>query len=104
MDANAQQCDCAMGDVMTVEPAAARLEAFGALVREVDGHDVEALAAAASPWPAGRPLVVLCRTDPCRGMDLLRDRAPRLHYVRFGDDGERARYEAHLEAMIRGEV
>ncbi|WP_242470568.1 1-deoxy-D-xylulose-5-phosphate synthase N-terminal domain-containing protein [Thiococcus pfennigii] len=44
IDANAQQCDGPMTAVMTIEPLAERLRAFGAEVHEVDGHDPEALA------------------------------------------------------------
>jgi transketolase len=99
VDANGQQCDGAMPRVMTVEPIADRLRAFGAETREVDGHDVAAIAAAAeSPHP-DRPLVVVCRTDPCRGIDLLRERGGvKLHYVRFASREEREKYEAALAA------
>jgi len=99
VDVNGQQCDGATAAVMNVEPLAARLESFGACVREVPGHDVHALAAAAEEPPGDRPLFVLARTDPCRGIELLRERAPKLHYVRFEGDEERARYEAVLAAM-----
>jgi transketolase len=102
VDANAQQCDGGMDAVMTVEPLRERLEAFGARVFEVDGHDVEALAAPALAGWSGGPLAVIARTDPCRGLDLLRDRASRLHYVRFKSDAERDAYRAALEAMTEG--
>jgi len=85
--------------VMGIEPLASRLRAFGAGVHEVDGHDVEALAAAAAAPVTDGPRVVLARTDPCRGLDLLRDRAPRLHYVRFRGDEERAAYAAALAEL-----
>ena len=98
VDANAQQCDGAMEAVMEVEPLASRLRAFGADVHEVDGHDVEALAAAAEA-PQDAPRVVLARTDPCRGLELLRARAPRLHYVRFKSPEERAAYAAALAEL-----
>jgi transketolase len=98
-DINGQQCDGQMDSVMTVEPIRDRLEAFGARVCEVNGHDVEALAAPARFGPDGRPLVVLARTDPCRELDLLRERAPKLHYVRFTSDMERRRYEEALRGM-----
>ena len=101
VDVNAQQCDGAMEGVMAVDPLAARLEAFGAEVREVDGHDVEALANAADPVE-GKPLVVLALTDPCRGVPLLRRRAPKLHYVRFVDEAERRVYEQALAEMKGG--
>jgi transketolase len=100
IDANAQQCDGAMSDVMTVEPLAERLRAFGADVREVDGHDIEALADAGDGVGHGRcPRVVIARTDPCRGIDLMRERAPKLHYVRFKTAAEVEAYEALLAEL-----
>ena len=99
IDANGQQCDGALPRVMAIEPLAERLRSFGAAVHEVDGHDVVALAAPAFEPPAPGPRVVLARTDPCRGLEPLRERAPRLHYVRFSDDAERARFAAALEAL-----
>jgi transketolase len=147
IDANAQQCDGAMADVMTIEPLAERLRAFGAEVHEVDGHDADALAApalarlrlagdltgpagaapereppsaastgtvapsepmagagagpatgaTAGPASADRPLVVIARTDPCRGIALLRERAPKLHFLRFKSADELDAYEDVLE-------
>ncbi len=99
LDMNGQQCDGAMASVMNIDPAAGRLVAFGARVVEVDGHDPEALAAPAALEPDGRPLVVLARTDPCRGLELLRTRAPKLHYLRFTSDTERAQYADALAAF-----
>ena len=100
IDANAQQCDGAMTEVMTIEPLAERLRAFGADVREVDGHDSDALTAAAEGFGRGdRPLAVIARTDPCRGIELLRERTPKLHYVRFKNDAEFRAYEALLARM-----
>jgi transketolase len=99
VDVNAQQCDGLMISVMNVEPLAARLEAFGVNVHEVDGHDPQALAAAGESRQKGKPLVVLAKTDPCRDMGLLRGRAPKLHYVRFKSDEERRSYEQVLAEM-----
>ena len=98
-DVNGQQCDGPMDRVMGVEPAAERLRAFGAHVIEVDGHDVCALAAAATDRRPTKPLAVLARTDPCRGLDVMRARAPRFHYVRFKSEEERRSYEAALAGM-----
>lgn len=92
VDANGQQCDGQMDAVMNVEPLAARLESFGARVFEVDGHDPVALAAPAALPPDGRPLVVLARTNPICEMDILEERAPKLHYVRFKSEAERETY------------
>lgn len=94
VEANGQCCDGAMAPVQTIEPLAARLEAFGWQAVEVDGHDAEALVAASGVNHGDRPLAVIARTDPCRGLDLLRERAPRLHYLRFTDNAERDRYQA----------
>jgi transketolase len=100
IDANAQQCDGAMAEVMRIEPLAERLRAFGAEVHEVDGHDSDALAAAASGFGSGeRPLAVIARTDPCRGIELMRERTPKLHYLRFKSEAEFRAYEELLAQM-----
>ncbi len=98
-DVNGQQCDGKMDTVMQIEPIKARLKAFGAQVYEVDGHDVAALARPARLAHPGKPLVVIARTDPCRGVDLLRARAPKLHYLRFKDPAEREAYREWLAEM-----
>jgi transketolase len=98
-DVNRQQCDGAMDDVMSVGSIGARLAAFGARVFEVDGHDIDALAAPAELEPDGRPLFVLARTDPARGVPLMNERAPNLHYLRFVSDEEQARYQAAFDAF-----
>lgn len=102
VDVNAQQCDGAMADVMTIDPLPRKLEDFGARVEEVDGHDVNALAGAAELPHAGRPLIVLARTNPWQGIEILKERMPKLHYVRFKNEDERARYRAAFEAMQKG--
>lgn len=99
VDVNGQQCDGKMEDVLTLGPVKERLEAFGARVEAVDGHDPEALAAPAALEPDGRPLVVLCHTDPCRGVELLRRNAPKLHYLRFKSPEEKQQYAEALAAM-----
>ncbi len=99
VDVNGQQCDGLMRDVMAIEPLPEKLAAFGARVVRTDGHDVEALAAPAQLAPDGRPLIVLAYTNPCQGIELLEARRPRLHYVRFRDEQERARYRAFLTDM-----
>ncbi len=99
VDVNNQQVDGAMDEVMGVEPLADKLRAFGATVVDIDGHDPSALLAALETEHREGPLVVLARTDPARGMDLLRERFPHLHYIRFKTPEERQRYEQLLETM-----
>jgi transketolase len=83
IDVNRQQCDGAMDAVLKLGNAAAKLIAFGMHVIEVDGHDIEAIAAASQHRPAQGALVILAHTNPYQGMDYLAQRAPKLHYVRF---------------------
>ncbi|MBK8020868.1 MAG: transketolase [Chloroflexi bacterium] len=101
VDVNGQQCDGLMTDVMSIEPLCARLEAFGARAMEVDGHDIDALSAPAALRPDGRPLIVLARTDPARGIDVLQERAPKLHYVRFTGEAERQRYQEIFDRQFK---
>lgn len=102
VDVNRQQCDGAMRSVMTIEPVADKLRAFGAEVVSVDGHDLEALYDAGHTPHPGRPLVVLCETDPCRGVPELAAQGSKLHYVRIKNDAERLRYEAVLATLGEG--
>ena len=39
----------------------------------------------------GKPLIILARTNPFHAMPILQERFPRLHYVRFKSEDERAR-------------
>lgn len=99
VDMNGQCCDGRMSDVMEMGDLKAKLKAFGARVFAVDGHDFDALARPAALKPNGKPTVVLCYTDPCREMDLLRANAPKLHYLRFKSAEEKAAYVQRLREM-----
>jgi transketolase len=99
VDVNGRQCDGAVASVMTIEPLAARIAAFGVSVSEVDAHDPAAIASAAQTRAQHKPRVVLCRSDPYRGIDVLRKRDARLHHVRFSDEQERQAYQQAYEAL-----
>jgi len=99
VDVNGQQCDGEMKTVMNIEPLKSRLETFGARVFQVNGHDLDALAAPADLSPNGQPLVVLAYTNPAAGMPILESRRPKLHYVRFEDAEERERFAEFLATM-----
>jgi transketolase len=103
VDVNGQQCDGKTEDVMTIEPLQSRLEAFGARVFSVDGHNLEALVHPATLEPDGRPLVVLAYTNPCHCMPVLEERRPLLHYVRFKSEEERRQYAEILAQMEQAE-
>jgi len=100
VDVNGQQCDGAMDSVLLPGSFAAKLTAFGAQVVEVDGHDIEALQRAAAIRPLQRALVILAKTCPYQGMNYLKKRYPRLHYVRFRSTQE----FNELEAAIRQQL
>ena len=62
--------------VVPLEPFADKWRAFGWDVREVDGHDVDALIEALDPvrWPpAGRPRCVLAHTVKGKGVSFMED-------------------------------
>jgi len=83
VDANGSQCDGPVDDVLPIEPIVDRLSAFGWEVRQVDGHNPQALLAAAGRRGEGAPLAVVCRTSPYRGLPSLASRAPKFHYLRL---------------------
>ena len=99
VDVNGFQCDGKMCNVMDIEPLDKRLEAFGCRVFRVNGHDIKRLADVVELTPDGRPLVVLCDTDAARGIEALKARAPKMHYVRFTTEEEKKRYRDALEEL-----
>ena len=85
VDANRWQVDGPMDRVMPVGSLCAKAIAFGCSAVEVDGHDVGAIADAASGGEPGRPRVVVCATHPWTGFPGLRERDDAsVHFVRFG--------------------
>ncbi len=99
VDMNGFQCDGKMCTVMDIEPLDKRLEAFGCRVFRTNGHDSKRLAEAGAVKPDGRPVFVLCDTDACRGIEVLKSRAPKMHYVRFATQQEKERYADAYEAL-----
>lgn len=100
VDVNRQQCDGAMSSVLDLGDLAARVASFGVTCRSVDGHDLDALRQAANSAEAGKPLVILANTSPFQGMNFLKKRFPRLHYVRFKSAEERLEMQAALAAEL----
>lgn len=100
MDVNRQQCDGAMEDVMTVGDIATKFRDFGAIVAECDAHDLAAMRAAKATPHKGRPLIVLAHSRPTQGMEHLMARFPRLHYVRFKSEDERAQMNQAIAAEL----
>ena len=72
LDANNSQVDGPVDSITTIEPVAAKWQAFGWDAADLDGHDVAAIAAAlAAGALAARPQVLICRTSTRRGLACL---------------------------------
>lgn len=99
VDVNGCQCDGPMSEVMNIEPLEKRLEGFNLRVFRIDGHNIEALAALGRLKSDGRPTVILCDTNSSQGLPILKQRAPKFHYVRFTQAAEREAYQEVLEQM-----
>ena len=99
VDVNGQQVDGRTVDVMNLEPLCDKFTALGACAEQVDGHDLAAMRTALETPHDDRPLVVLARTLPYQGMEILKERYPHLHYVRFKDEAELDRYKQQLTRL-----
>jgi transketolase len=86
IDLNGMQVEGATNDVLAMGPIAAKWEAFGWSVQEVDGHDVQALLDAldlARTTP-GSPSAILARTTPGYPISFLKGKLQ--HYAKLTDD------------------
>ena len=97
VDVNRQQCDGTVDSVMKLDPLADRLRAFGADVHVVNGHETNDLLAAGRVDSGRQAKVILAQTDACRNMDVMRQRAPKLHYLRFVSEEEKQQYSLVLQ-------
>jgi transketolase len=70
IDYNKQQTYGTIAEVQGLEPLAAKWEAFGFSVREVNGHDVTKLKStlSAAPFAAGKPSAIICHTIKGKGV------------------------------------
>ena len=75
-------------EVLDLEPLAAKWEAFGWAVQEIDGHDVNAIEAALIQIPFGpnQPSCVIAHTIKGKGVSFMEDRL--LWHYRAPDAGE----------------
>jgi transketolase len=101
VDRNGLQLTAPTEELGPLEPLADRWRAFGWSVREVDGHDPAAVAAAvsAAPWAPGRPSALLAATQKGYGIPFIAGR-PACHYVRM-DERLHARARGALAAFLR---
>ena len=100
VDVNGQQCDGVMADIMDQGDVAAKLEAFGAKVVTVDGNDLEAIVEASKTEREGKPLFILCKTDPMYKVPVMKDRFPKIHTIKFTSGvKDKEKYQKAYETM-----
>jgi transketolase len=97
VDYNKIQSFGAVRDVLDLEPFADKWRSFGWAMREIDGHDHDALADAfaAVPFEPGRSSLVLAHTIKGKGVGFMEDRL--LWHYRSPDDEQLARGLSELE-------
>lgn len=87
IDYNKLQSLTTVDQTLRIEPLADKLTAFGWAVREVDGHDHDALFAALSslPWSPGKPSVLIAHTVKGKGVSFMENRVE-WHYRSPNDE------------------
>ncbi len=96
VDYNRMQCYGTTEEVQTLEPFSAKWESFGFAVREVDGHDVNALRQVLEDMPMDetRPSAVICHTVKGKGSRAIENNASWHHKSRLTDE--------ELEELLAG--
>jgi transketolase len=99
VDLNGQQALGYTRDVLDLSSLSDRWDSFGWAVREVDGHDHEALAAALSPEAVDgeRPVAIFARTTFGKGVSYMESRIE-WHYWPMSDE----QYEQALREVEAG--
>lgn len=95
IDANGYQLDDATARILNIEPLVEKWTAFGWAVREVDGHDLEALEEALD-WAhriTDKPAVLVCRTVKGKGVSFMENNNEFHGAPPSKDDFERAMKE-----------
>lgn len=102
VDANGFSGAGPTSQAMNIEPLGARFEAFGWLVMEVDGHDVDALVDALDELPdpgSGVPTCIVARTRKGRGVSWM-EAAPQAWHLGVMSPEQRDRAIAEIEARL----
>lgn len=103
VDANGFSGSGPTSDAMNIEPLGARFEAFGWQVREIDGHDVDALVGTldALPEPSGeRPVCVIARTQKGKGASVIQQ-SPQAWHLGLLPPELKAEVVAEIEGRLR---
>jgi transketolase len=96
VDYNKIQSFGRVSEVLALEPLAAKWRAFGWAVREIDGHDHDAIedTLRAVPFEPGRPSAIVAHTIKGKGVSFMEDQLA-WHY-KSPDDAQLARALAEL--------
>lgn len=96
IDYNKQQSYGSTSEVLELEPLAAKWRSFGWAVKEVDGHDVEALKQVLTevPFENGKPNLIICHTIKGMGIDFIERDLSWHHKNKLTDAEICALYEA----------
>src|SRR4051812_29349742 len=74
VDRNRLQQGARTEQTKRLEPLSAKFDSFGFEVRDIDGHDYNALLDAFAPSTTGRPVGVIARTVKGKGVSFIEDR------------------------------
>lgn len=87
VDRNRLQIDGFTEEVMSLEPYRMKWEAFGWVVREIDGHDFSDICAAlnGAPFEKGKPSLILAHTTKGKGISFMENQ-PEWHGKALKDD------------------
>ena len=102
IDANGFSGSGPTSEAMNIEPLAARFEAFGWAVREINGNDVAALRATFGSLPevsSSQPVAVIARTRKGRGVEMF-EKQPQAWHLGLLTDEQRADVEAEITARM----
>ena len=101
LDANNSQVDGPVDMITTIEPIAAKWQAFGWTARDIDGHDVDAvIKALAGTGEGDKPYVLINRTSTTHGLDCLPADADG-HFIKLPPELAAAA-EAELTGKLEG--
>ncbi len=99
VDANGMGLDGDIGEVMNIEPIAAKFEAFGWSTSEIDGHDMAAIVAAFdAAQDSGCPHMIVARTRKGKGVRFM-ETTPYWHLGYLGP-ADKAVAVAEIQARI----
>ena len=86
VDLNGTQVEGYTKDVMNIEPLHERFKSFGWEAVRIDGHDIEEIEASSRIRHSGKPLVVICETNPTQNIPMLKKKMPKVHFISFSED------------------